>query len=262
MNTQTKIAAALLLVLIAALTTTAALSYFIYERTLSGLVTSRFEFIAEELKRKIEASLDLGLPLGELENMSELLRQEMLTDDALVGLTIQNTRGIIVFDTDASRIGAKSASPWLEVMTRPESKRSDISIQESNIGVPLVNSFGKVTGGLLVSFSKAYYDDKRAGTIGNIVEITLIVLLLSSFIGLCGVLTISRPLEYALVRLEASLRAILVRVGLSGEDASAETDVESEVVVFERNLLNAVAALERAEKSNAMSGHAVRAGHL
>jgi hypothetical protein len=73
------------------------------------------------------------------------------------------------------------------------------------------------------------------------------------------VLTISRPLEYALVRLEASLRAILVYIGLSGEDAS---DVESEVVVFERNLLNAVAALERAEKSNAMSGHAVRAGHL
>ena len=38
MNTQTKILAALLMVSIIALTTTATLGYFIYERTLSGLV--------------------------------------------------------------------------------------------------------------------------------------------------------------------------------------------------------------------------------
>ncbi|MFO1113115.1 MAG: hypothetical protein U1E35_04345 [Rhodospirillales bacterium] len=42
MNTQTKILAALLMVSIIALTTTATLGYFIYERTLSGLVLSRF----------------------------------------------------------------------------------------------------------------------------------------------------------------------------------------------------------------------------
>ena len=70
MNTQTKILAALLMVSIIALTTTATLGYFIYERTLSGLVLSRFEFIATELKRKVEAGLDLGLPLGELENIN------------------------------------------------------------------------------------------------------------------------------------------------------------------------------------------------
>ena len=66
MHTQTKILAALLMVSIVALTTTATLGYFMYERTLSGLVTSRFVFVATELKRKVEAGLDLGLPLGEL----------------------------------------------------------------------------------------------------------------------------------------------------------------------------------------------------
>lgn len=84
MHTQTKILAALLMVTIIALTTTATLGYFIYERTLSGLVTSRFEYIATELKRKVETGLDLGLPMGELENVNELLRQEILTDNALL----------------------------------------------------------------------------------------------------------------------------------------------------------------------------------
>ena len=120
MNTQTKIAGALLLVLIAALTTTATLGYFIYERTLAGLVSSRFEFIARELGGKIEAGLDLGLPLGELENMNELLRQQLLTDDALVGLTIKNAKGVVLFDTDPSRIGSKAPEPWLESLDQAQ----------------------------------------------------------------------------------------------------------------------------------------------
>ena len=150
MSTQTKILAALLMVSMIALTTTATLGYFIYERTLSGLVTSRFEFIATELKRKVEAGLDLGLPLGELENVNDLLRQEILTDDALVRLSIENARGIILFDTDTSRIGTKSSLPWLDSSAQAGPESSDMLVREIQIGIPLVNSFGKVVGGLLV----------------------------------------------------------------------------------------------------------------
>jgi sensor histidine kinase regulating citrate/malate metabolism len=188
-TTQMKIVAALLMVSIIALTTTATLAYFIYERTLSGLVLSRFEFIATELKRKVEAGLDLGLPLGELENVNDLLRQEISTDKALVRLSIENARGITVFDTDTSRIGTKSS---LNSPVQAEPKGSDVLVREPQIRVPLVNSFGKVVGGLLVEYSKDYYDSKRARTIRNVAEATLIVLLLSGFIGTCGVLVISR----------------------------------------------------------------------
>jgi hypothetical protein len=247
MYTQTKILAALLMVLIIALTTTATLGYFIYERTLSGLVTSRFEFIAMELKRKVEAGLDLGLPLGELENVNELLRQEIFTDKALVRLSIENARGIILFDTDTSRIGTKSSSPWLDSSMQAGPKSSDMLVREPQIEVPLVNSFGKVVGGLLVDYSKDYYDIKRAGTIRNVAEATLIVLLLGSFIGTCGVLAISRRLDYAVMRLDAGLRSIRARVGLAPEEGEPpDTDIEAEIVTFERKVLDVVAALEGA----------------
>jgi hypothetical protein len=248
MHTQTKILVALLMVLITALTTTATLGYFIYERTLSGLVTSRFEFIAMELKRKVEAGLDLGLPLGELENVNDLLRQEIFTDKALVRLSIENARGIILFDTDTSRIG-KSSSPWLDSSVQAGPKRSDMLVREPKIGVPLVNNFGKVVGGLLVDYSKDYYDSKRAGTIRNVAEATLLVLLLSVFIGTCGVLAISRRLDYAVIRLDAGLRSIRARTSEEGEPL--DTDIEAEIVTFERKVLDVVAALEGADANTA-----------
>ena len=249
MRTQTKILAALLMVSMIALTTTATLGYFIYERTLSGLVLSRFEFIATELKRKVEAGLDLGLPLGELENVNDLLRQEILTDDALVRLSIENARGIILFDTDTSRIGTKSSLPWLDSSAQGDPKSSDMLVRENQIGIPLVNSFGKVVGGLLVDYSKDYYDSKRAGTIRNVAEATLIVLLLSSVIGTCGVLAISRRLDYAVMRLEAGLRSILARLDLlPAAEITPDKELEAEIVTFERKVLDVVTALERAER--------------
>ena len=260
MNTQMKIAGALLLVLIAALSTTATLGYFIYERTLAGLVGSRFEFIARELGSKIEAGLDLGLPLGELENMNELLRQEILTDDALVGLTIKNAKGVILFDTDPLRIGTKAPEPWLESLGEAGSNSGSIRVSDSQLGLPLVNSFDKVVGGLLVTYSKDYYQNKRVATVREISEITLIALLLSGFVGLCGVLTISRPLDYAVMRLEASVRTILLRTGLAAAATPADGDLEAAIVTFERNVLDAVAALEHAEADAARAHPAEPAG--
>lgn len=250
MNTQTKIAAALLLVLSTALTTTATLGYFVYERTLSTLVTSRFEFIARELKSKVEAGLDLGLPLGELENVDALLRQQRSTDDALAGLTVRNAKGVVLFDTDPARIGTLPDEPWLAAVTGAGVKPSGLYIRDSEVAVPLVNSFGKIVGGLRVAFSRSYYQEKRTGTMWDVAELTLIVLMAAGFVGLCGVLTISRPLEAAVVRLEASIRTMLLRMGMPADDAAGEGMVDAEIVAFEVNVLTAVAALERAEAAS------------
>lgn len=247
MNTQTKILAALLMVSIVALATTATLGYFIYERTLSGLVMSRFEFIARELKRKVEAGLDLGLPLGELDNVNDLLSQEIATDNALVRLSVENARGIILFDTDAAHIGSRSSSDWLDPDVAT-AKNSDVVVLESEIGVPLVNSFGKIVGGLLVDYSKDYYDGKRTETVRSVAATTLIVLLLGSFIGSCGVLAISRRLDYAVMRLEAGLRSLLARLDLlPAVETTPDTELEAEIASFERKVLDVVTALERAE---------------
>ncbi|MFO1113114.1 MAG: hypothetical protein U1E35_04340 [Rhodospirillales bacterium] len=176
-----------------------------------------------------------------------MLSQEIATDSALVRLSVENAKGIILFDTDASRIGTRSSSDWLDP-NLATAKSSDVIILESEIGVPLVNSFGKVVGGLLVDYSKDYYDGKRTDTVRNVAAVTLIILLLSSFIGSCGVLAISRRHDYAVMRLEAGLRAILARLDLlPAEEPTPDKDLEAEIATFERKFLDVVTALERAE---------------
>lgn len=256
-NTQTKIAAALLLVLLTALTTTAIMSYLIYDRTLSGLVASRFEYFAKELKRKIEAGLDLGLPLGELDNINELLRQELLTDRALVALSVINARGVVLFDTDSAHVGRSGASDWL----RPETPQTTgvVPVSETELGIPLFTSYGKLAGGLLVEFSKKHYDEKRSTTLRRVAEFAAVVLLMAGIVGVFGVLVITRPLDYAMIRLDAGLRAIAARVGVS-PGSLPESEIDAQVAGLERTVLAAVVGLERAEDALDRDGRAPSAG--
>ncbi|MBK8175649.1 MAG: hypothetical protein IPK66_10415 [Rhodospirillales bacterium] len=244
-STQPKIAAALLVVLLTALATTAVLTYFIYERTLQALVTSRFEFIAKEMKSKVEAGIDLGLPLGELENISALLRQQVKMDDALLSLSIVNSRDTILFDTDDRRIGSQEKAGWLAPVSQATASGEYVYHGESEIAVPIFNSFGKLSGALALHYSKAYYDSKRADVATRVAEITLITLLAASVLGTVGVLTITRRLDHAIVRLDATLRSILVRIGLA--PAASDSEFDNRITAFEQNVLVAVAALERAE---------------
>lgn len=239
---QTKVAAALLVVLMTALTTTAVLTYCVYQRTLAALVTSRFEFIGTELKRKIEAGLDLGLPLGELE-MNGILRQEILTDDALLSLTIVNAKGAVLFTTESSTPAEAVVPRWLEEMTLSASPYDDVAHGPAEIDIALVNSFGKLAGALVVRYSEKYYAEKRQETARSLGEVTLLVLLVCGLVGICGTAIMSRPLENMLVRLDMTLRTLLVRVGV----CSAAATPDGDITAFERGVLDAVSCLERAE---------------
>ena len=245
-TTHTKIAAALLVVLFTALTSTAVLAYFIYDRTLSGLVGSRFEFIAKDLKEQVESGLDLGLPLGELDNVKTLLRQHLSTDDALVALGIVNARGIVLVDTDDARVGERVPVEWLEAKDASTAK-NPIVISKEQFGVPLVTNYGKVVGALLLTVSHAHYAAKRLQTAQSLFELTLIIFLVGSVIGIFGILAISQPLVYVVMRLEAGLRSMLLRVGGTVDLPSADSDVENDILAFERNVFTAVDAIEQLE---------------
>jgi hypothetical protein len=218
-----KIAAALVVVLITAVATTAVLAYFIYERTLSSLVNSRFEFIAKELRAQVQAGLDLGLPLGELENIRTLLRQHMGSDHALVSLSIVSARGVTLFDTEDSRVGEQVVVDWLE----PRGKgviEEPILLNRDQIGVPLRTNYGKTVGGILLTVSHAFYAEKRRLTAQKLMVATAIVLAFGGVIGVLGVLVISQPFDHAFSELEASIRALLLDVDGGGNPVLADDE--------------------------------------
>ena len=68
-----KIAVALALVLVAGVTMTGILSVYKFERTLANLLTSRFLFVVNDIRQKVETQMDLGLPLVDLQGVTEEL---------------------------------------------------------------------------------------------------------------------------------------------------------------------------------------------
>ncbi len=247
-NTRMTIAVAMLVVLFVSLTTTTVLGYLIYERTLSGLVTSWFEFIAKEFKSKLEAGIDLGLPLDQLENIDEFLHQEMMKDASLVAISIVNTSGSILFDTHAERVGKLTRNAWVQSLLRGNLAPDQVYFDESAIGLPLFTSFGKVVGVLVVSYSGSFYDDKRLSVGKDLVLVISIVLLAAGAFGIAGVLVISRPLVTAVARLSAGLDALRRRVGLASPDEPAPPADLRHDSEIERELLEAINALDRVEE--------------
>jgi len=247
-NTRMTIAVAMLVVLFVSLTTTTVLGYLIYDRTLSGLVTSRFEFIAKEFKSKLEAGIDLGLPLDQLENIDEFLHQEMMKDDSLVAISIVNTSGSILFDTHAERVGKPTRNAWVQSLLQGNLAPDQVYFDESAIGLPLFTSFGKVVGVLLVSYSGSFYDDKRLSVGKDLVLVISIVLLAAGAIGIVGVLVISRPLVTAVARLSAGLDALRRRVGLASPEEPAPPADPRHDSEIERELLEAINVLDRVEE--------------
>lgn len=247
-NTRMTIALAMLVVLLAAVTTTTVLGYLIYERTLSGLVSSRFEFIAKEFKSKLEAGIDLGLPLDQLENIDEFLHQEMMKDDSLVAISIVNTNGLILFDTRAGHAGKPSRNAWVQTLLREKLTPDQVYFGESSIGLPLFTSFGKTVGVLMVSYSGAFYDDKRMNVGKDLVVVISVVLLAAGLLGIVGVLVISRPLASSLARLSAGLDVLRHQVGLGSPGESPPPEDPLQDSEIERDLLEAISSIEHAEQ--------------
>lgn len=248
-HTRLTIAVAMFLVLIIALATTAVLGYFVYDRMLSGLVTSRFEFTAKELKNKIEAGIDLGLPLGQLENIDELLLQEKSGDSSLVAISIINSKGTILFDTAVERVGKAAPSVWAQSLRHAELQPDKVYFGESEIGLPLFTSFGKMVGILLVRYSKTFYDNKKFGVIWESGIVVSVVLLGAGVIGVIGIMLITRPLETAVTRLAAGLSALRHRIGLALPDEPEPGKNLRHDSEIERELLEAITSIEQAEQS-------------
>jgi len=242
-----KIGGAIVGVVVLALLVTTTLSYLVYERTLSGLLVSRFALVANELRAEIEASLDLGLPLGELDNVQQLLAKRRSTDDQIVGITIFDGKGAIVFDTDRRSTGTRVAAGWLggpEVAAiQAQAART---VEPFTVGTPLVNSFGKLTGGIIIRYSSDYLHAKLDSMLLRLGEVMGLVLALSACVALAGVLVLTERLAYVYTRLETSVRVMLRRIGHPIDEEGLPRELQASFLVLERDLHDTITRLATA----------------
>ena len=109
----TRITLTLALILASGVVMTTALSVHMFERTLADVLSSRFEFVLNEIRQRIETQMDLGLTLPVLQGVPEELEKHLRADEQLLSIEVFDETGIVLFSTDPSFVGDLVAEEWI-----------------------------------------------------------------------------------------------------------------------------------------------------
>jgi len=182
------------LAIVLAISLTTILSVYKFETTFSKILTARFEFLLEEMKRNVEAKLDLGLPLSSLNGVSQMF-EELLTHNAqIVSVELFDATGTVLYSTDPSFVGDLVSQGWVDAWH--VSNEHDVWVwEDANTGVvgrSLQNSLGENMGAIVLKYSRQFIDTtvselaRHLAIDGSIASLSLVV------IGLIGVVCLIR----------------------------------------------------------------------
>lgn len=206
---------ALLGILLSTMLMTGLFGYYKFEDVLSSLVSSRYSFVVFTIKQKIEDRLALGLALRNLRQTQELVELEKARDEQIQGIQIYDANREVLFDTDRGSIGSRVPAAWLEPLAASGGQPFSLSDEDTAlVGLPLVNTLGKVEGAVVLRYPGAYLETEMGRLLHRLaVEFTLV---LGGF-GLVAIFAASVLLRGVRVRLEAMESTLNKTLRLGGE---------------------------------------------
>ena len=108
-----KVSLALVSILLCTLLLTGFFAYYKFESVYSSLVQSRYSFVVFTIKKRVEDSLNLGLPLHQIRQVQDILEREKLRDPQILSIEAYDSQGEVLFDTDRGAVGSMvPPPPW------------------------------------------------------------------------------------------------------------------------------------------------------
>ena len=186
---------------------TAVLSAHKFERTLADFLTSRFEFKVNDIRRRIETQLDLGLTLSDLQDSPEILEEYLQNDEQILSIEVFDETGAVLFSTDPSFVGDLVVEEWL-VAWRASRGRETWSAEERAahvIGAPLKNNLDRDVGSLALRYSREVFDGSVAAQTSRLWIIGAFVVLGMALFGVVGAMLLLRRVHDDLVGLREAM---------------------------------------------------------
>lgn len=152
---------------------TAVLAYLKFERKLLDVTTSRVSVIADDLRRRAEYGLTLGLDLAELEDLQTIVLRIAGT---LPGgsIDIVGENGIVLFASSADRVGQRPAPTSTEHATGTSQPIRYGSIGDTLAVVSEIrNSFGQIVGSVVLRASLSALQEETAAVRADLSRIML-----------------------------------------------------------------------------------------
>lgn len=168
---------------------TVALAYFKFERKLIDVTISRLSVVAEEVRRKSEYGLTLGLDLAEMADLQGVVERAAAGSAEIESVAVVSDRGTVIFSSDTRELGAAAVLPW----TMPEgggaAMRHAVAGTRVSVGAVVRNSFGQTVGQVVLRSSLAALRAEMAAvraeltrTIGRVVAAAGLLAILAVFV--------------------------------------------------------------------------------
>lgn len=215
-----KVSVALIAILASTMLLTALFGYYKFEDEVSSLVRSRYSFVAFTIKKRVEDSLNLGFALRQLRQVQDSIELEKTRDDQILGIEIYDYRGEILFNSDRGRIGASVPDEWLLPLADTSGQPFALKDEDAlAVGLPLVNSLGKVEGAVVLVYPAGYVERELGGQLwrlaaqmGGLVVVFAVLTFVVAGIAL-------GPVRRRLAAMEGSLGGIAGNDGLADKPA-------------------------------------------
>lgn len=209
-----KVSAALAAILLSTMVFTAVFAYHSFQDLLSAQVGSRYSFVVFTIKKNVEDRLSLGLALRQLRQMQDIIEREKVGDANILGIEIFDAHGEILFNTDRGGIGGSVPPDWLAALGGAATQPFSL-VDEDNqvVGLPLVNTLGKVEGAVALRYPSAYLERELGDLLTSLAIKWLAVLAVFTVIAVVGALVMFRPVGRKLGAMEGALRKVLAEGG-------------------------------------------------
>lgn len=193
-----------------ALAVVGAVQFARFEHGFLGLLKSRSGAVVQDLRQSVEVGLDLGLGLDALRNVQDLLDREKSRDGNILSIEAFDQTGSVVFSTDRTFIGDLIGERWLSQWRAAGNQSWFLEEDDALVvGVPLVNSFDAVIGGIALRYSRSFLDETLQATLFELVRTGIFVIIGAMAVSLGGTLLLFRPMVRDVDAIAAELDSVI-----------------------------------------------------
>lgn len=127
----------------------------ILERTESEIAQAQFNYVLARADEAVERSLQLGLPLTELEQTVPVLERILLRAPAVEAADVFSNAGITIFSTDRGAVGEPIPEPWRVAIREAHGEAwSAQDSQRLTLSREISNDFGRPAGWAAITIDR------------------------------------------------------------------------------------------------------------
>jgi hypothetical protein len=186
-----RLAAMMVTVVLAASVMTVTLDYLKFRRVLRAQEDAVYAFVTDDLESSIEDGLNLGLPLASLQSTDLLLQRHRVAERGTLGITVFDSTGRVLFDTDRFRVGLALPEAWGPPNPGAKAWRGDVEGGAMTASA-IINTFGQQAGGIVLRYDLALIETRMNAILLDMIRAALLMLAVAAAVTVGGAMLLTR----------------------------------------------------------------------